>query len=65
MNPNKPLEDKWRELADVPFDHAENGDLVLAFKWWLFDKGTEREEIWKYFDEHHSKGVHYLLYEFE
>ena len=58
LNPDKPIEDKWRELEDVPFD-----DEYLSENWWLFKKGTHREDIWHYFDEHHSKGVHYLLYE--
>lgn len=63
-NTDELLEEKWRELADIPFDET-GGDLVLSRRWWLFETGTEREEIWKYFDEHHSKGVHYLLYEYE
>ena len=28
-----------------------------------FPIGTHREEIWHWFDERHSKGVYYLLYE--
>lgn len=60
-NPDKPFEDKWREFEDVLLDEDE----CLVNNWWLFEKGTHREEIWHYFDEHHTKGVHYLLYEME
>lgn len=56
------LEKLWDELSDVPFDENEDGELVLTEDWYCFDAGTEREEIWHYFDKRHSKGVAYLLY---
>ena len=59
------LEQKWMELTDVPFDETSDGDLVLAVDWWEFPAGTSREDIWHYFDEHYSKGIAYLLYDFE
>ena len=58
------LERRWLELSDVPFDELEDGTLVLAEDWWLFPKGTDREDIWHYFDEHYPEGVYALLYEF-
>ena len=58
-------EEKWRELADVPFEENEHGLLVLENDWLHFNKGTNREEIWHWFNGEHSKGVHFLLYEFE
>ena len=57
------LERRWLELSS-PFDELEDGTLVLAEDWWLFPKGTDREDIWHYFDEHHPEGVYALLYEF-
>ncbi len=60
---DKDLEEKWAELSDIPFNETESGgDIILAVDWEQFPKGTEREEIWKWFDKHHSKGVHCLLY---
>lgn len=54
----------WDELSDVPFDdHDPNHDMVLAEDWRRFKKGTKREDIWRWFDEHHSRGVAYLLNE--
>ena len=61
---DKALEQKWLELADVPFDEDDEGRLILSEDWWNFPAGTEREDIWQYFDKHHSKGVHWLLYDF-
>jgi hypothetical protein len=58
------LEKRWDELSDVPFDDADSpSGLILADEWWIFPKGADREDIWKYFDAYHSKGVHYLLHE--
>lgn len=58
------IEKLWDELTDVPFDESEN-DLVLSEDWFVFDKGTEREDIWHWFDEHHSNGVGWLMNEYE
>lgn len=58
------LENMWEELTDIPFSEID-GELFLEENWLHFKKGTEREDIWKWFDSHHSKGVYYLLYEFD
>lgn len=41
----------WESFEDVPFDENKEGELVLAHAWYLFPKGTSREEIWHYFEE--------------
>lgn len=51
----------WDELGDIPFDDHANSDMTLATPWLCFSVGTEREEIWHWFDERHSKGVAWLL----
>ena len=51
----------WYELADIPFDEDESGELILAHPWRKFEKGTPREEIWRWFDEGYSMGVANLL----
>lgn len=56
------LQHVWNELSDIPFDETEDTDLVLAIPWWGFEKGTDREDIWHFFDQWHSRGVAYLLY---
>lgn len=57
------IEKKWDELTDVLFDEKENGELVLEEAWYMFEKGTSREDIWHWFDERHSEGIAYLLYD--
>lgn len=54
------VEELWKELGDVPFDE-DKGELILAEDWFIFDKGAEREDIWHWFDDHHSQGVGWLL----
>ena len=53
------LESLWHELADVPVD-PETAAIETQF--YIFDTGTDREDIWKWFDKHYSKGVASLLY---
>ena len=54
------LENLWKFLEDIPMNENEQ----LEEDWFIFPKGTDKEEIWHWFDEQHSKGVSYLLYEF-
>ena len=65
------VEEFWNNLEDVPFNEDADGRLVLANDYRfmvgsreiaMFPKGTDREEIWHWFDENHPKGVAYLLY---
>ena len=58
---DREVENLWDELEDVPID--ENDCLDVAWQGW--DKGTHREEIWHWFDERHSKGVGWLMNEYE
>jgi len=53
------LERLWDEFADVPMN-PETEEMEEPFL--HFSAGTNREAIWHWFDERHSKGVVYLLY---
>lgn len=53
------LEQLWGEFTDVPMN-PETEEMEEPFL--HFPVGTNREEIWHWFDERHSKGVVYLLY---
>ena len=53
------LEQLWGEFADVPMN-PETEKMEEPFL--HFPARTDREEIWHWFDERHSKGVAYLLY---
>lgn len=62
---DKAMEKLWEELEDVPFDEDTDGYLRLSQPWHGFPAGTDREDIWHWFDENHSKGVAWLLYEYK
>lgn len=52
------LEDLWKTLTDVPMNpDTEN----MEEDWFIFPKGTNREEIWDWFDEQHSKGIGWIM----
>lgn len=53
------LESLWGQLADVPVDPDTE---KLEDDWIIFPMGTDKEDIWHWFDKRHSKGVAYLLY---
>lgn len=62
--PDYKLEKLWDDLEDVPFDENNEGEFILSEKWRHFPKGTEREDIWRFFDEQHSQGVVWLMYDY-
>ena len=53
------LESLWKELDDVLMD-PETETIEAPF--YIFSAGTNREEIWRWFDQHYSRGVAYLLH---
>ena len=53
------LEELWAQFSDVPMN-PETERMAAPFLEW--DAGRAREEIWRWFDERHSRGVDYLLY---
>lgn len=56
---DKELETLWEQLEDVPVDPDTD---KLENQYIHFPAGTDRETVWHWFDERHSKGVAYLLY---
>lgn len=56
---DKHLESLWAELADVPMS-PETETMEAPF--YFFSSGTSRDDIWRWFDQHHSKGVAHLLH---
>lgn len=53
------LEQLWAKLEDIPMN-PETERMEAQFL--HFPVGTEREDIWYWFDERYSKGVASLLY---
>lgn len=58
------IEMLWCELEDVPVYEDEDYCLCLDIDWNGWYKGTDVETIWHWFDEHHSKGVGWLMNEY-
>lgn len=54
------VEKLWDELTDVPMNPDTE---CIEDDFYIWAKGTCREDIWRWFDDHHSRGVYYLLYE--
>lgn len=52
---------EWAKLTDIPFDEDPEGRMLLSEDFALWKAGTEREEIWEWFDEHHSKGAGWMM----
>lgn len=59
---DRALEEMWKELGDVPFQEGPDGGLYLEDNWRVFSAGTEREDIWRWFDARYSGGVYALLH---
>lgn len=53
------LEELWEALADIPMDPATEKTEAPFLH---FEAGADREDIWHWFDQRHSKGIAYLLY---
>lgn len=51
------LETLLSELGDIPVN--DDGIIQESFLWW--PKGTDREDIWHWFDEKYSGGVIKLM----
>lgn len=58
-NRDEILEGFWKGLEDIPLNPETE---CIEEDFMCFPAGTDREEIWHWFDERHSKGVAYLLY---
>jgi len=55
------VEELWKEFEDVTMDE----NMCIINDWSIWRKGTSREEIWGWFNHNHSKGIHWLMNEYE
>lgn len=53
------LEELWKRFGDVPMDPSTE---TMEAPFLDFPAGTSRVDIWRWFDERHSKGIAYLIY---
>ena len=60
---DKQVEQLWEEFEDVLFEEIEDdSEMYLVSDWQGFGKGTSRTYIWHWFNEHHSKGLNWLMW---
>lgn len=52
------IEKIWKEFADIPVD-AED---MIETNFHIWQAGEDKQLIWEWFDEHHSKGLAWLMY---
>lgn len=63
------VESIWEDLTDIPMEVPKKDEGYIADSVTLhgitFPSGITRTELWHWFDEHHPKGIAYLLYNFK
>lgn len=63
------VESIWEDLTDIPMEVPKKDEEYIADSVTLhgitFPSGITRTELWHWFDEHHPKGIAYLLYNFK
>ena len=59
---DKYIETLWSKFEDITLNE-EDGVEIINSAWFIFSEGTEKEDIWHWFDNNHSKGIAWLLYE--
>ena len=62
------IEKLWCEFKDLKFIESKDDDRIdiyLVDDWYIFEAGTDRFEIWKWFDKQYSQGVTKLREKFE
>lgn len=57
MYPAEKLERFWDEFGDIPID--DNDEILESYLWWPV--GTNRFDIWQWFDEKYPGGVAKLM----
>ena len=54
----KEIEELWEKFGDIPIDEKECIDVDFH----IWKKGTNRYDIWHWFDEEFSEGIGVLMY---
>lgn len=55
------IEEIWMQLSNVTIDDDE----CIMSPFYIWEAGTNKEDIWRWFNKNHTKGIHYLMYEYE
>ena len=53
--------DLWEGLGNIPFKEDARGVWRIEKDYGPFDAGDTKDEIWHWFDDHHSQGLAFLM----
>ena len=70
------IEALWSIFADIPLNYAEDGSTLVPIEgyekstsepcldedFWIWPRGTCQQEVWEWFDVHHSIGIASLMH---
>lgn len=62
---DREVEKLWDELEDIPVYENEDYELCLEVDFEGWGKGTTQSVLWDWFNTHHSKGLMWLVNEYE
>ena len=73
---DRAIEIIWDNLEDIPFDGEDDfkdgqcdgeddSNMYLSEDYHIWKAGTARLNIWHWFDKNHSKGIGWLMEEYE
>lgn len=62
---DREVEKLWDELEDIPVYENEDYELCLEVDFEGWEKGTTQSVLWDWFNTHHSKGLMWLVNEYE
>jgi hypothetical protein len=59
------IEEIWNKLENVTFIENDKKELILSSDYYIWKAGTIEDDIWCWFDQNHSKGIKWLINEYE
>lgn len=58
------LKELWEKFGDViiNYDDPDYPNGIIENDWFIFNAGTEKLDIWHWFDDRYSGGVYKLMF---
>ena len=61
MNNDKEVELMWKSFGVIKLSELPDGSFHINKGWHIFQAGTDRDDIFDWFDKMHTKGIDHLL----
>jgi hypothetical protein len=58
----EPVNEAWERLGDTPVNDDGELDADYSLNGLTFEVGTDREDVWRYFEEEYGVSVHALMF---